>query len=520
MRYARSLGQPMRSLLTALLLLAGIPAALGADTFSAGELSIPTVAIGGATYSNMVVTPGAILGVGGGTPSGGADSYNPVNQQLTIPAVVDGNTTYTNVLITVASLVSIGSVAGADSYDGAQLHIASVQVGSAVYSDVVITVSRIVSVANGMPAAVRDEYNLTNGNLSIPAVQVGARVYTNAIVTIAAIVSVGGAPITATPQQWTWVPFADAFCANGTTTGIGVNLSSASTRVLIYLEGGGACWSDLTCYTLQTAAHFTTGYGPAEFAAETTDTTYLAEPGGFFDRTDPSNPFRNDSYVYVPYCTGDVHAGNNVVAYDATHTAMQVGYANFTAYLQRIVPTFPSATLVTLAGSSAGGFGALINWDQTQRAFGSTPVDMIDDSGTLMPPDVFPQSNAIFMAWITNWNLEAALPAACTACLGRLDALWGYYASAYPADKGALLSYQQDTVLPTYYGITTAQFEAGLDEEETLIGANENQHYFAVDAPGHVLLFDPQLTAAGTTVQAWLTEMTTNQASWGSISAP
>jgi hypothetical protein len=36
-----------------------------------------------------------------------------------------------------------------------------------------------------------------------------------------------GNPITAPEKFWTWVPFADAFCMEGTTTGIGVNLSSS-----------------------------------------------------------------------------------------------------------------------------------------------------------------------------------------------------------------------------------------------------------------------------------------------------
>ena len=38
-------------------------------------------------------------------------------------------------------------------------------------------------------------------------------------------------------REWTFVPFDDAFCADGTTTGIGVNPGG---RLVIYLMGGGA----------------------------------------------------------------------------------------------------------------------------------------------------------------------------------------------------------------------------------------------------------------------------------------
>src|SRR5262245_8798339 len=77
-----------------------------------------------------------------------------------------------------------------------------------------------------------------------------------------------GMPITAPPEQWTWVPFDNAFCANGSTTGIGVNLTDKSKRVIVYFEGGGACWSDVTCYTIKTAVNFSTGYDEKTFMSD------------------------------------------------------------------------------------------------------------------------------------------------------------------------------------------------------------------------------------------------------------
>ena len=102
-----------------------------------------------------------------------------------------------------------------------------------------------------------------------------------------------GMPISAPMEQWTWVPFDDAFCANGTPTGIGVNLTDKSKRVLIYLQGGGACWSEFTCYTLKIAANFSTGYGPLEFMGDekTLGSTF------FFDRAQAGNPFKDYSFV-------------------------------------------------------------------------------------------------------------------------------------------------------------------------------------------------------------------------------
>jgi hypothetical protein len=324
-------------------------------------------------------------------------------------------------------------------------------------------------------------------------------------------------PIVAPAGQWTWIPFPDAFCANGSTTGIGVNLGAAGARPLIYLEGGGACWSEETCYTEMTAANFTSGYTAASFATDSGSAGALATAGGFFDRQSADNPFKDYSYVYVPYCTGDVHAGSNVVEYGA-HTAMHVGFRNFTAYLARLVPTFSAADRVILAGSSAGGYGALFNWWQTQQAFGSQRVDLIDDSGTLMPPDVESQGTGFEALERVQWNLAATLPAGCATCGADLSSIFGFYGTAFPDSRGALLSYTQDSVIPIFYGLTTAQFTAGLDELVSVqVTPTANLRPFLADAAGHELWPHPTLISAGVTVQQWFGQMVTDDPSWVAV---
>jgi hypothetical protein len=328
-----------------------------------------------------------------------------------------------------------------------------------------------------------------------------------------------GAPITAKADTWTWVPIADSACANGAPTGIGVNLSSSpNARVLIYLEGGGACWSDLTCYTLMSAAYFTTGYGEADFVTESA--SELAVPGGFFDRTTSANPFQDYNYVYIPYCTGDIFAGNNVVKFPSG-TAHFAGYTNMGSFLSRIVPTFPDADRVILAGSSAGGFGAAVNWWRTQQAFGSIRVDLIDDSGTVMPDSILGDAGvSLEQTQGAAWNLLGALPPGCTTCAADLSTLYGYYAKEFATHRAALLSYEQDTVLPTFFGITTTQFTEGLNQDiGTYFGPTSSLKYFTNSGAGHVLWFTPDLTSGTgtTTVQQFITQMVTDDPSWANV---
>ena len=150
------------------------------------QLTIPSLRIGYATYSNVVLTIGSVLsGPSGTTPNGTQDSYNPANNELTVQAVKVGSTTYYNVVCTVAHLVSIGSVSGADTFYGTRLTIPYVQVGAKVYHNVVLSVTpttaTVAAVNGGMPSVSLDQYNASAGKLTVPAVQFGSKVYTNVI---------------------------------------------------------------------------------------------------------------------------------------------------------------------------------------------------------------------------------------------------------------------------------------------------------------------------------------------------
>ena len=119
---------------------------------------------------------------------------------------------------------------------------------------------------------------------------------------------------------------------NGTPTGIGVNLGT-SGDLLIYLEGGGACFNDSTCGNV---AH-PSGWGPDQFGFNIGPYNV-----GIVDRLDDANPFRDATYVVVPYCTGDVHAGSKP---DGIGGRKFVGYTSGAAVLFEAagLPTDPSA---------------------------------------------------------------------------------------------------------------------------------------------------------------------------------
>ncbi len=162
---------------------------------NSGQLSIPSLAIGNAIYSNAVVTVAKILTPPNGTaPIGTEPTYNTVTKQLSIPAVVVGNTTFYNVVVSVGKLLSLGNVAGADTFSGNQLTMPVVQEGATTFNNVIVTVGGVVQLAGGMPLGIKDQYNSTTHQMTVRAVQVGTKAYTNVTVTVTSLVSVGGGP--------------------------------------------------------------------------------------------------------------------------------------------------------------------------------------------------------------------------------------------------------------------------------------------------------------------------------------
>ena len=229
-----------------------------------------------------------------------------------------------------------------------------------------------------------------------------------------------------------------------------------------------------------------------------------------------ANPFRDMSFVYVPYCTGDMHGGDNVVTYGA-HTTMHVGGANLVAYLERIVPTFPTAERAYLIGASAGGYGSTFNWWRVQQAFGDVRVDLVDDSGPPLDPPYL--AAELSDTWREQWNLAASMPPDCPACQVTFGALYDYYGANFTSQRWALLSYTRDWIVPIYFGFDVLEFPQAIEEiVQNRVDPYAQARYFLLDDVGHVLLTAPMpVVSAGVALQAWLAQMVDDDPAWASV---
>jgi hypothetical protein len=349
-------------------------------------------------------------------------------------------------------------------------------------------------------------------------------------------------------ESWVFVPFADAYCADGTTTGIGVNLTSASDDLLIYLNGGGACWDEATCQA-SCATNLTSGYDETHGTPAWSSFTPTAFAGTIFDRHDAANPTKAYNYIHVFYCTADTHAGNRVATYTikgrdgALHPVHHVGLQNLRTYLAALSAAFHPHSVV-LSGSSAGGFGSYTGYDLVARTFAPTPVYMVDDAGPYLENAATPPNAG---AAALAWGLADALPAACTECLdvagagagAGMSALATYLSRTYPDGRMALVTTTEDHQIRQRYALDGPGFAAALTALATdVLAPLPNFRYFYAAGNAHTLMggliaqdtscgrgvtsvTSPPATHCGQTLQQFFAEeLTGSLATWTNATPP
>jgi Pectinacetylesterase len=165
----------------------------------------------------------------------------------------------------------------------------------------------------------------------------------------------------------TWekvVPGGDCECADGSEFAFFERRADA-TKVLFFLDGGGACVDAETCAF--------TGLGaPGEEGYDWKVTDDPAEENGIFDFARADNPFLDYSILYVPSCTGDAHLGDVTRKYSPQLTVEHNGYINGTAALDYLADHYPHASQVVVVGKTAGSVAAPI--------YGGLAADLLPDA--------------------------------------------------------------------------------------------------------------------------------------------
>ncbi len=176
-------------------------------------------------------------------------------------------------------------------------------------------------------------------------------------------------------------------------------------NLVIFLNGGGACWQDFYFCTVKADQ---SPPAPAGIFADSFD-----DGGNVID-----NPLADWSKLYVSYCDGSVFSGDNEVtdpSFPFAPTRQHRGLRNVTAALDLARDLHPKAKTVLLSGSSAGGFG-VSNWAPWVLRFIFTPIVKLRVFNDAGPPINNPADVTAVLARANDWQTEQFYPESCTEC--------------------------------------------------------------------------------------------------------
>lgn len=156
-------------------------------------------------------------------------------------------------------------------------------------------------------------------------------------------------------------------------------IPGASDKMLIYFQGGGACWDKIST--------------KLEFCSTNAEPDWSYE--GVFDRTSELSEYKDYTIVHALYCSGDVWGGSVVRDYNDAdgNPVTQTGLANAQSVVDWVQSQQQSGALAStfsklvVMGCSAGSIGAQL-W--------STPIlNILKWSSAAVVPDsyigVFPE---------------------------------------------------------------------------------------------------------------------------------
>ena len=299
-----------------------------------------------------------------------------------------------------------------------------------------------------------------------------------------------------------------------------------SNNLVIYFQGGGACWDSVNCLYEHT------------YYEEVPPSILFAFPRGMgiFDGTKPSNPFRSWNFVYIPYCTGDIHWGARDAVYTDTwnlyggvsQTIRHRGFVNFQVALKWAVDNFPSPRKIFVAGSSAGSYGAILGFPYVKEAFPQSEVYVLGDAGNgVVAPDFTTTGmthwNVQFPSWIPGFDNQSHPEELNQAEMYSLIAAYypeskiAQYTTAWDSNQAWFYNVQLNTEDPLLWDLTDPVWcdwhTQMLDFVHYTAALAPNYRYYIAAGDIHTILMSPDFyteNSTGIPFLSWVQAMVSN----------
>jgi hypothetical protein len=314
---------------------------------------------------------------------------------------------------------------------------------------------------------------------------------------------------------WQRVEIPGSQCGNGSQYKFWYYDSPSSQNLLVMFEGGGACWDYETCSGQAGLLGAANPNGLpddyiTQFKAEYVSPIVNGADPGIPLR--PKNPIVTNGWdvVYMPYCTGDVHVGNNVVTYtDPTGqnppiTWRHMGFHNTRSALAFLATRFPTIGKLLVTGFSAGGVATAAGYYEVRRTLQPAAGYMLNDSGPIFPApnasyNSYPLHSLIEDVWALE-TLYAELPASFNP--NDFGSATDMVAIEFPSDRLAYTGYSSDYNFSRfsyerfYPGSTQAQILARWRQDQANLVAEMSGHAnFSYHIPWHRPINDSHCTS-------------------------
>ncbi len=298
-------------------------------------------------------------------------------------------------------------------------------------------------------------------------------------------------------------PVDKARCLDGSPFKVSVR-EAQHYAVLLYLEGGGACWDEATCHGSRPMTKRSASAIPLEMR----DT-------GILNRYQPTNQYVGASVVHASYCDGSMWLGDQDVTYGETLTYHR-GLANVSAAVDTMKRRFPHPSVIILAGSSAGGYGTMSAYVVARNRYPGTPIVIFNDSGPwLLNAD----KHAMYSGTMENWPLAPLLPNDCAGCDTQPIHLARWVLDRDPGTRIALFSYRDDRTMAVDFLGLGDSYRPLLEQTSDAIHAAHPDRFkrFFVDGTGHTVLLTLdyyQISRDGQLFSDWSNKLLAGSAAW------
>jgi hypothetical protein len=254
-----------------------------------------------------------------------------------------------------------------------------------------------------------------------------------------------------------------------------------ATDLVIFLQGGGACWSDL-CQAFES----------------------LGAPGvptsGMLNPSLSGNAFADWNVVYLPYCDGSLFAGDIDIDDDDDGTVDRHhrGLINLSAGLDVAYERFPDVERIVLAGSSAGSYGVHISNMLVRTLWPEAEIVVVADCGVGIGK---PGDLEFIPGLLEEWNILHIVPQSCPDCVtDHITNLVDWQLERDPLMRFAGIAAYSDAIIGGFFlGLGTGEYRAALESELGKLAAAHpgRYHRFLFDSPLHTTIGTDSVSGGG-----------------------